>query len=91
VAVVHFWTYTCINWLRQLPHLCARAGKYSGQVLVVIGVHTPEFSFEHNADNARRAVQEMGITTRQPAANKGVARLTPPRTRRVPHRPCRTG
>jgi thiol-disulfide isomerase/thioredoxin len=62
VAVVNFWTYTCINWLRQLPYLRAWASKYSGQGLVVIGVHTPEFSFEHNPDNVRRAVQEMGIT-----------------------------
>jgi thiol-disulfide isomerase/thioredoxin len=61
-VVVNFWTYTCINWLRQLPYLRAWAAKYSGQGLVVIGVHTPEFSFEHNADNVRQAVQEMGIT-----------------------------
>jgi thiol-disulfide isomerase/thioredoxin len=62
VAVVNFWTYTCINWLRQLPYLRAWTGKYSGKELVVIGVHTPEFSFEHDPDNVRRAVQEMQIT-----------------------------
>jgi thiol-disulfide isomerase/thioredoxin len=62
VAVVGFWTYTCINWLRQLPYLRAWARKYSGHGLAVIGVHTPEFSFEHDPDNVRRAVQEMGIT-----------------------------
>jgi thiol-disulfide isomerase/thioredoxin len=62
VALVGFWTYTCINWLRQLPYLRAWAGKYSGHGLVVIGVHTPEFSFEHGAGNVRRAVQEMGIS-----------------------------
>jgi thiol-disulfide isomerase/thioredoxin len=62
VVLVDFWTYTCINWLRQLPYLRAWAGKYSGHGLVVIGVHTPEFSFEHNADNVRQAVQDMGIT-----------------------------
>jgi thiol-disulfide isomerase/thioredoxin len=61
VVLAGFWTYTCINWLRQLPYLRAWAGKYSGQGLVVIGVHTPEFSFEHNLDNVRRAVQDMGI------------------------------
>jgi thiol-disulfide isomerase/thioredoxin len=61
VAVVDFWTYTCINWLRQLPYLRAWAGKYSDQGLVLIGVHTPEFSFEHNPDNVRWAVQEMGV------------------------------
>jgi thiol-disulfide isomerase/thioredoxin len=62
VVLAGFWTYTCINWLRQLPYLRAWAEKYSGHGLVVIGVHTPEFSFEHNAGNVRQAVQEMGIT-----------------------------
>ena len=62
VVLVGFWTYTCINWLRQLPYLRAWAGKYSGHGLVVVGVHTPEFSFEHNAGNVRRAVQELRIT-----------------------------
>ncbi len=61
VVLAGFWTYTCINWLRQLPYLRAWAGKYSGQGLVVVGVHTPEFPFEHNADSVRRAVQEMRI------------------------------
>ena len=62
VVLVNFWTYTCINWLRQLPYVRAWAEKYSSQGLAVIGVHTPEFSFEHNADNVRRAVQDMRIT-----------------------------
>ena len=61
VVLVDFWTYTCINWLRQLPYIRAWAGKYSGQGLVVIGVHTPEFAFERDADNVRRAVQDMRI------------------------------
>jgi thiol-disulfide isomerase/thioredoxin len=61
VVLVDFWTYTCINWLRQLPYVRAWAGKYSGQGLVVIGVHTPEFAFERDADNVRRAVQDMQI------------------------------
>src|SRR5580692_1093697 len=61
VVLVGFWTYTCVNWLRQLPYLRAWAGKYGEHGLVVIGVHTPEFSFEHNADNVRRAVQDMRI------------------------------
>jgi thiol-disulfide isomerase/thioredoxin len=61
VVLVSFWTYTCINWLRQLPYLRAWHGKYSGLGLVVVGVHTPEFSFEHNPDNVRRAVQDMQI------------------------------
>jgi thiol-disulfide isomerase/thioredoxin len=62
VVLTGFWTYTCINWLRQLPYLRAWAGKYAGHGLVVIGVHTPEFSFEHNADNVRQAVQDMRVT-----------------------------
>jgi thiol-disulfide isomerase/thioredoxin len=61
VVLASFWTYTCINWLRQLPYLRAWAGKYSGQGLVTIGVHTPEFGFEHDSGNVRRAVQEMRI------------------------------
>jgi thiol-disulfide isomerase/thioredoxin len=61
VVLVNFWTYTCINWLRQLPYVRAWAEKYSGKGLVVIGVHTPEFSFEHDGDNVRRAVQEMRV------------------------------
>ena len=59
VVLVNFWTYTCVNWLRQLPYVRAWAGKYADHGLVVIGVHTPEFSFEHNLDNVRRAVQDM--------------------------------
>ena len=61
VVLVGFWTYTCINWLRQLPYLRAWAEKYSGHGLVVIGVHTPEFSFEHNAGNVRWAVPDLRI------------------------------
>jgi thiol-disulfide isomerase/thioredoxin len=61
VVLVNFWTYTCVNWLRQLPYVRAWAGKYSGQGLVVIGVHTPEFTFEHDLGNVRRAVQDMRV------------------------------
>jgi thiol-disulfide isomerase/thioredoxin len=61
VVLVDFWTYTCVNWLRQLPYLRAWAEKYSDHGLVVIGVHTPEFPFEHNLDNVRRAVQDRRI------------------------------
>ena len=61
IILVNFWTYTCINWLRQLPYLRAWAGKYADHRLVVIGVHTPEFGFEHNLDNVRRAVRDMRI------------------------------
>ena len=61
VVLVNFWTYTCINWLRQLPYVRAWAEKYRSQGLLVLGVHTPEFPFEHDADNVRRAVKDMKI------------------------------
>jgi thiol-disulfide isomerase/thioredoxin len=61
VVLVNFWTYTCINWLRQLPYVRAWAEKYRGQGLVVLGVHTPEFPFEHDPDNVRRAVKDMRV------------------------------
>ena len=62
VVLVNFWTYTCVNWLRQLPYVRAWAEKYGGQRLVIVGVHTPEFPFEHNIDNVRRAAHDMDIT-----------------------------
>lgn len=61
VVLINFWTYTCINWLRQLPYVRAWAKKYKDQGLVVIGVHTPEFEFEKTIDNVRRAVTAMSI------------------------------
>jgi thiol-disulfide isomerase/thioredoxin len=61
VVLVDFWTYTCINWLRTLPYVRAWAGKYKEHGLVVIGVHTPEFRFEKDVDNARRAVKDRKI------------------------------
>jgi thiol-disulfide isomerase/thioredoxin len=61
VVLVDFWTYTCINWLRTLPYVRAWAQKYRDYGLVVIGVHTPEFPFEHDLDKVRRAVQEMRV------------------------------
>ena len=60
VVLVDFWTYTCINWLRTVPYVRAWAQKYRPG-LVVIGVHTPEFAFEKNLENVRRAVQQMRI------------------------------
>ena len=60
VVLVDFCTYTCINWLRTLPYRRAWAQKYR-QGLVVIGVHTPEFEFEKNVDNVRRAIRQMRI------------------------------
>jgi thiol-disulfide isomerase/thioredoxin len=62
VVLIDFWTYTCINWLRQLPYVRSWAEKYKDQGLVVIGVHTPEFEFEKNLESVRRAVQNMKIT-----------------------------
>lgn len=61
VVLISFWTYTCINWLRSLPYVRAWAEKYKDQGLVVIGVHTPEFEFEHNLANVRRAVEELRV------------------------------
>jgi thiol-disulfide isomerase/thioredoxin len=61
IVLVNFWTYTCVNWLRQLPYLRAWADKYADHRLVVIGVHTPEFSFEHDLANVRTAVGDMQI------------------------------
>ena len=62
VVLVDFWTYTCINWLRTAPYVRAWAEKYRDQGLVVIGVHTPEFEFEKDAQNVRAAGQSLGIT-----------------------------
>jgi len=61
VVLVEFWTYSCINWRRQLPYVRAWAEKYKDQGLVVIGVHAPEFSFENNIDNVRWATKDMRI------------------------------
>ena len=60
VVLVDFWTYTCINWRRTLPYVRAWSEKYRDRV-VVIGVHAPEFPFEHDVENVRRAVREMRI------------------------------
>jgi hypothetical protein len=61
VVLVDFCTYTCINWLRQLPYVRAWSEKYTSHGLVVIGVHAPEFAFERNLDNVRRAVRGLRI------------------------------
>jgi thiol-disulfide isomerase/thioredoxin len=61
VVLVQFWTYTCVNWLRTLPYVRAWAEKYKDKGLVVIGVHTPEFSFEKNLDNIRREAKNLGV------------------------------
>ena len=61
VVLVDFWTYTCINWLRTLPYVRAWADKYRNQGLVVVGVHAPEFAFEKNIGNVRRAVKDLRV------------------------------
>jgi thiol-disulfide isomerase/thioredoxin len=60
-VVVDFWTFTCINWLRTEPYVRAWSRAYRDDGLVVIGVHTPEFSFEHEIDRVRQAVTGRGI------------------------------
>src|SRR5262245_44136469 len=61
VVLVNFWTLTCINWLRQAPYIRAWSRAYADDALTVVGVHTPEFSFEHEPGQVRQAVAERGI------------------------------
>jgi len=61
VVLIDFWTYSCINCLRSLPYVKAWAAKYHDSGLVVIGVHSPEFAFEHNVDNVKKAIKDLGI------------------------------
>jgi thiol-disulfide isomerase/thioredoxin len=61
VVLVNFWTWTCINWLRQEPYVRAWSEAYRQDGLIVVGVHTPEFSFEHDIDGVRRATEERAI------------------------------
>jgi len=61
VVLVNFWTLTCINWLRQEPYVRAWSQAYRDDGLIVIGVHTPEFSFEHDLDGVRQATEERAI------------------------------
>ncbi len=61
VVLVDFWTYTCINCIRTLPHITAWYEKYKNLGFVVIGVHTPEFQFEHDTGNVQNAIKMFGI------------------------------
>ena len=61
VVLVQFWTFTCINWLRTLPYTRAWWEKYRDAGLVVIGAHTPEFEFEHDLTNVRRAATALHV------------------------------
>jgi thiol-disulfide isomerase/thioredoxin len=61
VVLVDIWTYSCVNWLRTLPYVSAWAERYRDRGLVVVGVHCPEFGFEHDLDNVRHATRKLGI------------------------------
>ena len=61
VVLVGFWTYSCVNWLRTLPYVRAWHERYRDRGLVAVGVHAPEFRFEHDLDNVRRAATELDV------------------------------
>jgi len=61
VVLVDFWTYSCVNWLRTLPYLRAWQESYGDRGLVIVGVHAPEFGFEHDLENVQRAARELGV------------------------------
>jgi cytochrome c biogenesis protein CcdA/thiol-disulfide isomerase/thioredoxin len=61
VVLIDFWTYSCINCLRTLPHLRAWDKTYRAQGLTIVGVHTPEFAFEHVENNVRSAVERLDL------------------------------
>jgi thiol-disulfide isomerase/thioredoxin len=61
VVLVDFWTYSCVNWLRTLPYVSAWDERYRDRGLVVVGAHAPEFEFEHDLDNVRRATRELNV------------------------------
>ena len=69
VVLVDFWTYSCINCLRTLPYIKAWNEKYKDSGLVIIGVHTPEFPFEKDEANVRKAVKDLGLTYPVPMDN----------------------
>ena len=62
VVLIDFWTYSCINCIRTIPEVKALHQRYAKDGLVVIGVHTPEFAFEKDIDNVRKAMRDFGIT-----------------------------
>ncbi|RYF40081.1 MAG: thioredoxin family protein [Comamonadaceae bacterium] len=66
VVLVDFWTYSCINCLRTLPHVNRWHERYAAQGLAVVGVHTPEFAFERSTRNVQTAMQRFGV--RHPVA-----------------------
>lgn len=62
VVLIDFWTYSCINCLRTLPYVQGWADKYKDQGLVVIGIHAPEFAFERDVENVKKAIKDLHIT-----------------------------
>jgi thiol-disulfide isomerase/thioredoxin len=60
-VLVDFWTYACINCVRTLPHLVALHERHAAAGLVIVGVHTPEFSFERDTGNVQAALRRHGI------------------------------
>jgi len=64
VVLIDFWTYSCINCIRTLPHLTSWDQKYKDKGLVIIGVHTPEFEFEKDIDNVKSAMEKYGVEYR---------------------------
>jgi thiol-disulfide isomerase/thioredoxin len=76
VVLVDFWTYSCVNWLRTLPYVRAWHERYRDRGLVVVGVHAPEFGFEHDLDNVRRAATAHSPSADVPASPP--ARAHPP-------------
>ncbi len=62
VVLIDFWDYSCINCIRTIPHIERLHNEYGSQGLTVIGIHTPEFSFEHERDNVKKAISRFGIT-----------------------------
>ncbi len=61
ILLIDFWTYSCVNCIRDIPHLKELHAKYSDKGLIVIGVHTPEFEFEKNPENVKAAVKKYGL------------------------------
>ncbi len=61
MVLVNFWTYSCINVLRTVPHIIEWNAKYADKGLVIVGVHTPEFEFEKNIHNVKASLQKYGI------------------------------
>ena len=62
VVLLDFWTYSCINCVRTIPHLRAWYERYRDEGFVILGVHTPEFAFERDPDNVRAAMKDLGVT-----------------------------